>query len=67
MLLIMAWIVWIAIWGVLGYASFKTIKSRIEQKRMVDGMVNYWVKQAELQRNYNQAIYNAIKSAEKND
>ena len=63
-MLFVAWFVWIVIWGVLGYTS---IKSRIERKRAVNNMAEYWAKQAELQRNYNNAMYNAIKSAEKGD
>jgi hypothetical protein len=52
------------IWGVIGYTSIRTIKTRIEEKRMAKEMVEYWAKQAELQRNYNTAMYNAIKSTE---
>lgn len=63
-MLFIAWFVWIAIWGVIGWTSFMSIKSRIEQKRAVDSMVKHWAKQNELQRNMNMAMYNAINSAE---
>jgi hypothetical protein len=64
-MLFVAWFVWIIICGVLGYTSIRTIKTRIEEKRAMKSMMEYWTKQAELQRNYNIAMYNAINSAEK--
>jgi hypothetical protein len=66
-MLFIAWFVWIVIWGVIGYTSVRTIKTRIEEKRAMKSMMGHWAKQAELQRNYNSAMYNAIKSAEKGD
>ena len=64
-MLFVAWFVCIVIWGVIGYTSIRTIKTRIEARRMAKEMVEYWAKQADLQRNYNRAMYNAINSAEK--
>lgn len=64
-MLFVAWFVWIVILGVIGYTSIRTIKTRIEERRMAKEMVEYWTKQAELQRNYNRAMYNVINSAEK--
>ena len=66
-MLFIAWFVWIVIWGVIGYTSVRTIKTRIEEKRVMKSMTDHWAKQAESQRNYNSAMYNAIKSAEKGD
>ena len=64
-MLFVAWFVWIVIWGVLGYTSIRTIKTRIEERRMAKEMVEYWAKQAELQRNYNRTMYKAINSNKK--
>ena len=66
MLLIIAWVVLFVILGVITLTSFMTIRERIKQKRTVDSMVNYWSKQAELQRNYNNAMYKAINSNREN-
>ena len=63
-MLFVAWFMWIVIWGVIIFNAYRIIKSRIEQKREMKEMLSYWGKQAELQRNYNNAMYNAIKSAE---
>ena len=56
----------IAVWGVIGYFAIESLVSRIKMKRDTNQMVAYWNKQAELQRNYNKAMYNVIKSAEEN-
>lgn len=64
-MLFVAWFMRIVIWGVLGYTSIRTIKTRIEEKRAMKSMMEHWSRQAELQRNYNRAMYNAINSAEK--
>ena len=66
-MLFVAWFVFIGVWGVIIFNAYRIIKSRIEQKREMKEMLGYWGKQAELQRNYNNAMYNAIKSAEKGD
>ena len=50
MLVFIAWFVWIAIWGVIGYASFSTIMSRIKMKRDTDSMVEYWAKKRQLEQ-----------------
>ena len=66
-MLFVAWFMWIVIWGVIIFNAYRIIKSRIEQKREMKEMLSYWGKQAELQRNYNKAMYNAINSAEKGE
>ena len=66
-MLFIVWIVFVGVWGVIIFNAYRTIKSRIEQKREMKEMLGYWAKQAELQRNYNNAMYNAIKSADKGD
>jgi hypothetical protein len=66
-MLFIAWIVFVGVWGVIIFNAYRTIKSRIEQKREMKKMLGYWGKQAELQRNYNKAMYNVINSAGKGD
>ena len=60
MLVFIAWFVWIAIWGVIGYASFSTIISRIKMKRDTDSMVEYWAKKRQLEQEMQVNLYKAL-------
>lgn len=59
-MLYVAWFVWIAIWGVIGFISFKTIKERIQAKREVDNMVAYWAEKRKLEQAAQQGMYKVL-------
>lgn len=60
MLLFIAWFVWIAIWGVIGWATFMSIRERIKQKRAVDDMVKYWAEKRKLEQLAQTGMYRVM-------
>ena len=60
MLVTIAWIVWIAIWGLIGYASVQTFLIRIEEKRATEFMIKMAEDRRKLEQFARTGTYNVI-------
>ena len=60
MLLVIAWFVWITIWGVIGWTSFMAIRERIKMKRDTDNMVKYWTHKRQMEQSMQAGMYKVI-------
>ena len=60
MLVVIAWFVWITIWGVIGWTSFMSIRERIKMKRDTDSMVKYWTHKRQMEQSMQAGIYKVL-------
>ena len=65
MLVYIAWIVWFAVWGIIGYATIGSVVTRIKMKRETDRMVAYWAEKRKLEQLAQTGIYKIISHDEK--
>lgn len=60
MLVTIAWVVWFAIWGLIGYATVSAFLARIKTKREMEQMVQYWNEKRKLEKLAQTGYYNVI-------